>query len=190
MPTIDPNELTRQAQIKQLGGTAGTSNTMPAGSSPFEGFDFSREQNVQKSAKDAFADLAKKAGPAPLNDKSALGSWFTEKIAPGMNALGHQVQSVDGDKFRFKNWQGDYNVDFGRGAGADGGALAWQAEDANAPAPMAGGGMTSPNAPVIGANPALESGSLAKIMAELQAAQEGAQSPAEREAMMQLLQQV
>ena len=85
--------------------------------SPFEGFDFSRAQNVQKSAKDAFADLAKKAGPAPLNDKAALGAWFSQKIQPGMDALGHKVSQVDGDKFRYANHEGDFWVDYGAGRG-------------------------------------------------------------------------
>ncbi len=98
-----------------------------------EGFDFQREQNTGKSAKDAFAYLANQAPPPPLNDKNALGAWFNQYIKPGMDALGHSVSDVQGDKFRFKNWQGDYWVDYGRGAGADGGALAWQAEDANGP---------------------------------------------------------
>jgi len=91
-----------------------------------EGFDFQREQNTGKSAKDAFAYLANQAPPPPLNDKAALGAWFTQYIQPGMNELGHKVTNVNGDKFGFENWQGKFNVDYGRGAGADGGALAWQ----------------------------------------------------------------
>lgn len=103
----------------------------------FEGFDFQRAQDSKKSAKDAFAELAKKAPEAPLGDKAALGAWFDQYIKPGMNALGHQVISNGGDGFRFKNWQGTYDVDFGRGAGAPGGALAWQATDPYAPQPSA-----------------------------------------------------
>ena len=91
-----------------------------------EGFDFQREQNTGKSAKDAFAYLANQAPPPPLNDKVALGAWFTQYIQLGMNELGHKVTNVEGDKFVLENWQGQFNVDFGRGAGADGGALAWQ----------------------------------------------------------------
>ncbi len=130
---------------------APTSHTMPIGGAPsvtpakpmtfagaapkhaMEGFDFSREQNTGKSAKDAFAHLSNQAPPPPINDKAALAAWFSQHIRPGMDALGHNVSDVQGDKFRFKNWQGDYWVDYGRGAGADGGALAWQAEDANGP---------------------------------------------------------
>lgn len=91
-----------------------------------EGFDCQREQNTGKSAKDAFAYLANQAPPPPLNDKAALGSWFTQYIQPGMNELGHKVTNVDGDKFVLENSQGKFNVDYGRGAGANGGALAWQ----------------------------------------------------------------
>ena len=104
-----------------------------------EGFDFNREQNTGKSAKDAFAWLsnqaAEKGFAAPLHDKSQLANWFNDHIRPGMDALGHNSTVAAGDKFRFHNWQGTFDVDFGRGAGAQGGALAWQATDANAPLP-------------------------------------------------------
>lgn len=96
-----------------------------------EGFDFNREQDVAKSAKDAFAWLANQAPPPPLQDKNALMVWFATYIKPGMEKLGHHVTDVQGDKFRFNNWQGDFWVDYGRGAGADNGALAWQADYAN-----------------------------------------------------------
>jgi hypothetical protein len=110
-----------------------------------------------------------------------------------MNADGHGVSSVDGDKLRFKNWQGEFDVDFGRGAGADGGALAWQAEDVNAPQEMA-----APSAPAaqrqgdpIGAlDDATDNSALARIMAELTATSNGEQSPAEREAILQMLQAI
>ena len=95
----------------------------------FEGFDFAREQNPAKSAKDAFAYLANQAPPPPFADKAALGTWFTQHIAPGMDHLGHRVNYVTGDKFSFTNWQGTFEVDFVRGAGAAGAALAWQVAD-------------------------------------------------------------
>lgn len=99
----------------------------------FEGFNFNRPQNTNKSAKDAFADLSKRAPVAPIHDKAALGSWFDQHIAPGMNALGHKVTgSAMGDKFSYGNHEGNFTVDFGRGAGAPGGALAWQAEASDA----------------------------------------------------------
>jgi len=97
-----------------------------------EGFDFAREQNTGKSAKDAFAFLSNQAPPPPINNKAALGEWFKKNVAPGMDALGHKIISIDGDKFTFENWQGRFTVDFGRGAGAEGGALAWQVDDATA----------------------------------------------------------
>jgi hypothetical protein len=97
-----------------------------------EGFDFAREQNTGKSAKDAFAFLSNNAPPPPINNKQALGAWFSQYVAPGMNALGHRIISVNGDSFTFSNWQGTFTVDFGRGAGAEGGALAWQVDDGSA----------------------------------------------------------
>jgi len=100
-----------------------------------EGFDFNREQNTGRSAKDAFAYLANQAPPPPLNDKAALAAWFNQYIRPGMDALGHRVTEVNGDTFRFSNWQGDFTVDYGRGAGAEGGALAWQVDPGTAVQP-------------------------------------------------------
>ena len=132
-----------------------------------EGFDFAREQNTGKSAKDAFASLSNQAPPPPLHDKTALGAWFNQYIKPGMDALGHNVTDVQGDKFRFKNWQGDYWVDYGRGAGAQGGALAWQADDANAPT-QAAQGQGQGRAPVLPG----QSDLWAEIMASLQAQQD------------------
>lgn len=137
-----------------------------AGPQVFEGFDQSRAQDPKKSAKDSFLSYAKQAPSAPIHDKGQLGGWFDQYILPGMNADGHGVQRAQGDKFRFKNWQGDFNVDFGRGAGAPGGALAWQAEDAN----------MGPSAPVnhlmSQSSTGRGSGLLDAIMASLQAQQE------------------
>lgn len=97
----------------------------------FEGFDFNRAQDVNKSAKDSFAELSKRAPDAPIQDKNALGQWFQQYIQGGMNERGHKVSSVDGDKFTYGNHEGNFTVDYGRGAGAQGGALAWQAEGAD-----------------------------------------------------------
>lgn len=94
---------------------------------PFEGFDFEREQNPGKSAKDAFAYLANQAPPPPFEDKGALGEWFRTHIQPGMDQLGHKVLSVAGDTFTMTNWQGTGTVDFVRGAGAPGAAFHWGA---------------------------------------------------------------
>jgi len=201
-----------------LGGTtppAGGATTPPAGGTrtpttasvykgftpkyAMEGFDLQREQDTGKSAKDAFAFLANQAPPPPLNDKAKLGQWFTQYIQPGMNELGHNVSSVEGDKFRFKNWQGEYDVDFGRGAGAEGGALAWQATDANGTpqtqgtyTPRTNAGQRIDNNPMAReAAPApaqTESADpMAAIMAEIQALQNGGGSPMEQDALLQLL---
>ena len=94
----------------------------------FEGFNQERQQDPNKSAKDAFAYLADQAPPRP-EDKGALATWFHTYIEPGMNALGHKVVDVNGDTFRFQNQQGDFTVDYVRGAGAPGSAFAWQVQD-------------------------------------------------------------
>ena len=171
-----------------LGGSRpGVSTTMPvtppAGDPPrvqpsvftgfqprhaMEGFDVAREQNTGRSAKDAFAYLSNQAPPPPIHDKSALGAWFDQYIKPGMNTLGHTVSDVQGDKFRFNNWQGDFWVDYGRGAGAPGGALAWQAEYANAPAAQA----STRSASVLPGHSSL----MAEILDSLQAQQDDPQA--------------
>lgn len=146
-----------------------------------EGFNFNREQNTGKSAKDAFAYLANQAPPPPLNDKAALGQWFNTYIAPGMNALGHAVSNVQGDKFHLKNWQGDFDVDYGRGAGADGGALAWQVDDNSAVMPS-GAAYVPPARPINETN----ASSLDRILAEIAALQNGGSSPIEQDAMARM----
>lgn len=152
-----------------------------------EGFAFDREQNTGKSAKDAFAHLANQAPPPPLNDKAALGAWFKQHIEPGMNELGHKVTSVEGDKFGFENWQGKFNVDFGRGAGAEGGALAWQVDD---PSAVLSNGAYTPQAqgqapvvPMGDTNPNTQD----EIMAEIDALINGGNSQMDERALMELL---
>lgn len=93
----------------------------------FEGFDFARPQNTQKSCKDAFASLAMNAGYMPTT-KAGAEEWFNTNIKAGLNELGHTVDWVQGDKFQFSNWQGTWVVDFVRGADGPNPALAWGAE--------------------------------------------------------------
>lgn len=206
----DPAEIERRAQINALRGQAPVATTMPVGGAPqvipdatppiagaqvFEGFDFGREQNKGKSAKDAFAHYSKLAPTAPTNNKDALAQWFEQYIRPGMNADGHGVQAAHGDKFRFKNWQGEFDVDYGRGAGAEGGALAWQADPAGMAAQADAAAISgapsapmAPQAPMGQVNPALDNSALSRIMAELHATANDEPSPAEREAMLAMLQ--
>lgn len=115
----------------QTGTEAGQTYTGFDPAHAFEGFDFQREQNTGKSAKDAFAYLANRAPAPPLHDKAALEAWFRQYIEPGMNALGHRITRVQGDVFDFDNWQGKWTVDYGKNAG--GGdeyqkALVWGAQ--------------------------------------------------------------
>lgn len=95
----------------------------------FEGFNFDREQNVEKSAKDAFASLASAAGAVPAT-KVEAESWFNANIKQGMEALGHKVDWVEGDKFQFTNWQGSWVVDFVRGADGPNPSFTWLADPA------------------------------------------------------------
>jgi hypothetical protein len=95
----------------------------------FEGFDLGRAQDPQKSAKDAFAMLASKAGSMPRT-KADAEQWFNSSIKTEFEALGHKVNWVKGDKFSFTNWQGTYTVDFVRGADGDSPAFWWGVENA------------------------------------------------------------
>lgn len=105
----------------------GVTTTAPDPSLPFEGFNFTREQDPAKSAKDAFAMLVSQAPDLPPGeDKAALAAWFQQHIAPGMNALGHTINWVNGDKINYSNWEGTYTIDWLRGAGAPGWGIAWQ----------------------------------------------------------------
>lgn len=109
---------------------------------PFEGFDFEREQNPRKSAKDAFAQAVKNAPPPPGEDKQALEAWFNQYIRPQMEALGHRINWAKGDMMNFTSSEGTFTVDFLRGAGAPGWAVAWQVEEPGGAA-GAGGGIAS-----------------------------------------------
>lgn len=97
------------------------------GSARFEGFDFGRPQDTQRSAKDAFAMLAQRAGSVPQT-KAEAESWFNTNIRGEMERLGHRVEWVKGDKFQFTNWQGTFTVDFVRGADGPSPAFWWGVE--------------------------------------------------------------
>lgn len=99
------------------------------GNVKFEGFDFARPQDPQKSAKDAFAKIAREIGSMPLT-KAEAETWFNTHVKSAFEALGHKVNWVEGDKFSFTNWQGTYTVDFVRGADGPDPALWWGADRA------------------------------------------------------------
>lgn len=210
-PTLGVDPLLPHQRLPELGGIPDggpTSNTMPiSGAAPsvtpataqpsvfqgftpkhaMEGFEFGREQNTGKSAKDAFAFLSNQAPPPPLNDKAALGQWFDQYIAPGMNQLGHKVTGpAQGDKFGFENWQGKFDVDFGRGAGADGGALAWQVDDGTAQMPH--NATYTPQQLAVRQPTADQNTSMDRILAEIDALANGGASQMDADALMQILQ--
>lgn len=121
--TLQAATATPQLQTLTRGGVQNTHL--------FEGFDFGREQLVEKSAKDAFAMLAGKVGSVPAT-KAGAEAWFNEHIKSGMEQLGHKVDWVQGDKFQFTNWQGSWVVDFVRGADGPNPAFWWGADPAGA----------------------------------------------------------
>ncbi len=122
--------LTSTVGSTPLSGIAASGSARAAAAGPacvFEGFDFARPQDTQKSCKDAFASLAMKAGYMPTT-KAGAEEWFNTNIKAGLTDLGHTVNWVQGDKFQFSNWQGTWVVDFVRGADGPNPALAWGAE--------------------------------------------------------------
>lgn len=107
---------------------ASAASAVPAGAGlPFEGFNFGRAQDPNASAKDAFAMLARQTGSLPRT-KVEAEQWFNSNIKGQLEALGHRVNWVQGDKFNFTNHQGTFTIDFVRGADGDDPAFAWQAE--------------------------------------------------------------
>lgn len=189
-----------EAQTYGASGGGPTAPSAPPSSAPytgftpkyaFEGFNFGREQNPAKSAKDAFAQLANQAPPPPIDDKAKLGQWFETYIKPGMDKLGHTVSSVNGDTFTYGNHEGTFTVDYGRGAGAQGGALAWQASPAGGvtTTPTGTGAVEAPTTQTSAAPISTQGQSpLDQILAEVQALQSGGQSPMDTQALLRLLQ--
>jgi hypothetical protein len=112
--------LTSVAPVPVAGGSG------PAAGLRFDGFDFTRAQNPQRSAKDAFAMLARASGTMPTG--VGAEQWFAQQIAPGMEKLGHHIDWVKGPRFQFTNWQGTFAVEFVRGTGSPAPALAWGLE--------------------------------------------------------------
>jgi hypothetical protein len=109
--------------------TGSTSTAAATGSSAlkFEGFDFSVVKDPLKSAKYSFANAAKAAGSMPAN-KVEAETWFNTNIKPKMEADGHTINWVKGDKFQFTDASGTFVVDYVRGADSGSPALAWQPE--------------------------------------------------------------
>jgi hypothetical protein len=138
----------------------------------YEGFNENRPQDVNKSAKDSFLELSKKAPTAPIHDKAQLGSWFDQYIRSGMDARGHKTTGpAQGDKFSYGNHEGNFTVDFGRGAGAQGGALAWQAEGSDDATRQRYGNPVSSKMPIQAPASSGQGGLLEVIMEALQAQQ-------------------
>ena len=94
------------------------------------GFDFEQDpetRDIGRHAKYAFAHLADQAPSAPKNHEEAA-QWFDQHIRPGMEALGHKIDWVQGDKFQFTNWQGTFVVDFVSDSGGANPQLWWGAD--------------------------------------------------------------
>lgn len=138
LPTLRDDPMTLLAASRHRASVSTLQKEL-ASQVPFEGFDFVRPQDPSTSAKDAFAHAVKNAPPPPGEDKQALGMWFDRYIRPQMEAFGHQIHWVRGDKMSFTSQQGTFTVDYLRGAGASGWAVAWQVAGAASGGGMPGG---------------------------------------------------
>jgi hypothetical protein len=128
-----PGDRAAQAAANAAAATpaAGATPAGATGPAPYamEGFDLQRAQDPSFSVKDAFAAAVRQAPePPPGQDKAALGEWFKKYAQPFIEAQGHTVNWVEGDKVNITGPQGTGTTDWYRGAGAAGGALAWQPE--------------------------------------------------------------
>ena len=132
----DPTATNPGPVTNKDGGTAtdGTDTgstdpgSTPSGGGPgnqrYTGFNFGRTQDVSGSVKDSFAQHSAAAPPAPT-DKKELEAWFNQHVRPGIEADGHKVISVVGDKVTYE-WQGKtYTADYAKNAGSAGMELAW-----------------------------------------------------------------
>lgn len=118
-----------------------------AGGYTYGGFDFSQDagnRDIGKSAKYAFSQFAEQAAKngAPMpRTKAEAETWFTQHIAPGLQAAGYEIGWIKGDKARIKTREGWDEIDFLGNADGDNPTLTWQSE-VLAPGPqMSGGGM-------------------------------------------------
>lgn len=95
----------------------------------FGGFNFGREQDRGESVKDSFAYWASQAPPAPTG-KAELEQWMRAYVIPGMEADGHKILGIEGDKITYV-WGVDgqtYTVDYAANAGSPEMTLAWGVE--------------------------------------------------------------
>jgi len=201
----DPNELKRQAQIAQLGGGA-TSNTMPVtGATPkVEAGATSWHVSPRGTAPAGF-DQKNWADPGMQSVKYRAGRLLEgvskpSDVAARVNSPEFQ-QAFKGATFDGKdriNFQGAlsdgesgvpvYDIDVLQAADRDADTSngLWWGHDVPGMATGPSGGSA---VQAQGMSPAGDNSALAQIMKELQAAQEGGQSPAERDAVMQMLMQ-
>ncbi len=208
MPIYEDEELKRRAQVGMLREPVST--TMPVGGAPSIIPEPAQRQapsagNRHRPAMPGW-DAGNWADPNMHSVKYDAGDLLYGLTKP--SEVGRRVQSPEfqqrfpGATFNGKDWidfqgalsDGDsgvpvYGIDYLKGANPETdtseGAW-WGAPEAAA---VAGGGAPSAMSTPMGAlNPALDSSALARIMAELNATAKDEQSPAEREAILQMLQ--
>jgi hypothetical protein len=115
-----------------------------AGGYAYSGFDFGQDpgnRDIGKSAKYAFShfsEQAAKSGVPQPRTKAEAEAWFSQHIAPGLQAAGYEIEWIKGDKARIKTREGWDTIDFVGGADGDEPVIAWQSEEL---AP--GGGMST-----------------------------------------------
>jgi hypothetical protein len=121
-----------------LGAGSGVANQQN-----FTGFNFGREHDRNKSAKDSFAHWGgQHAGAADWRTKAGAEAWFRQYVMPGMQADGFEILDVQGDKAfvrTVENPEGTW-IDFVQGADGDNPLLAWQDQSYGGDVGGGGGG--------------------------------------------------
>lgn len=147
-------------------------------------FDISREQNPNKSAKDAYLQAVQGA-PAFQGSKEDAAAWFNQYIRPHMEGLGYQIGDVVGDTAHITSWDGSGWVDFMTNAGGENPEPWWGVQGGGGgSAPTAGGGSAGgvpTNLDSLASSDVLE-----QIMRQLQGLQTG-DDPMQRDALMYLM---
>lgn len=137
-PTIHGYDITTPTTTETTTPSSAPSSTPYTGFTPrhdYSAFNTGRQQDPGTSAKDAFAMLSNQAPPPPFGDRNAFKAWMNQYVVPGMNALGHQVISVDDNGFTYANHEGTFYVDAAQNLGAAPGSmlqrLQWNATPAD-----------------------------------------------------------
>jgi hypothetical protein len=124
-PTPDPAAGAAPAG----GGASGINFARPQGGSPYAGFDYNNNYDLDKSAKGTFFyGTGAGLGDDRWKNSQTSGAWFDQYARPAFEAKGFKVGQVDRDKAMVhtrENPEGTW-IDWVQGVDGDNPQLAWQ----------------------------------------------------------------